>query len=271
MVMTKTHKVHLQKEKETLLMTLQAKALDSRLKRTILNDKMADEILGAIDYEFEKVNSFGNEIMVLRAKQLDVWLTEFLQFHPRATVLNLGCGLDTRVSRIGQQSQVSWFDVDYPDVIELRKHFFSNTEGYEMISSSVTELDWLEHIPQDKPVMVIAEGILEYLTEDEVKTLLHRITSYFPYGQIAFDVMNAFAINARRDRLKETTGAVHKWIVNDIREVDKLNAKLQRVANISIFKSKYIHHLPLKIRLAYGAMGFVPSFKGMLRLLLYKF
>lgn len=271
MVTPKPHKMFLEKEMETLLITLHAKALDSRSKNTILHDKKAAEIASLIDYDFEKVNGFGNNLMVIRAKKLDTWLEEFLERYPNATVLNLGCGLDTRVSRIIPPSTVRWYDVDFPEVMEIRKHFYSNQNGYEMISSSITELDWLEQIPRTNPVMVIAEGVLEYLTESEVKELLNRITSFFPHGQIAFDVMNSFAIQSGKESLKETTGAEHKWMVDDVRQVDQLNSKLKRNAAVSIFKSRYIHKLPLKERYLYAAMGFIPSFRNMMRLLSYKF
>lgn len=269
--MNKTHKINLEEEKETLLITLQAKALDSCSSKTILNDKKANEIVQMIDYDFEKLNSFGNEMMVVRAKQLDAWLEEFLEVNQIATVLNLGCGLDTRVSRLSIQSDVIWFDVDYPDVIELRKLFFAPIAGYEMLSSSVKEFHWLEHIPTNRPVMIIAEGLLEYLAEDEVKLLLNQLTSHFPRGRIAFDVMNSFAVKAGKDRLKETTGAVHKWTVDDVHDVDRLDSKLHRTDSLSVFRSKYIHKLPLKTRLTYTALCVIPGFRNIMRLLLYKF
>jgi len=266
-----SHKINLEEEKETLLITLQAKAEDSRSKKPILHDKKAEEIINQIDYDFEKINSFGNEIMIIRAKQLDTWLNDFLSKNTDAIILNLGCGLDTRISRINPPASVNWFDVDFPEVIELRKHFFENQEGYEMISSSVTESKWLEQIPRNKPVMVIAEGMLEYLTEDEVEKLLNHLTNHFPQGQIAFDVMNTFAVNSGKDQLQKTTGAIHKWTVDHIENVDKLNSKLTRIAALSIFKSRYVHKFPLKHRLMYSVLTLFPNFKKMMRLLLYKF
>lgn len=266
-----SRKINLSEEKETLLITLLAKAMDSRTKNPILSDKKAEEILNMIDYDFEKINSFGNEIMVIRAKQLDTWLQEFIGKNPDATVLNLGCGLDTRITRINPPSIVQWFDVDFPEVIELRKSFFSNHEGYQMIPSSVTELEWLKKIPNNKRAMIIAEGLLEYLSEEAVKELLNRLTSHFPHGQIAFDIMNSFAIQSGKEKLEKTTGAVHKWMVDDIQDVDKLDPSLKRVANLSVFKSKSIHNLPFKTRFLYSAMCLIPSFRNMMRLLLYKF
>jgi O-methyltransferase involved in polyketide biosynthesis len=83
--------VHLTGEMETLLIPLYAKALDNRSKHPILHDEKADEIIKTIDYDFEKLNSFGNgNVIVVRAKQLDEWVKEFLKSNPNAVVLNLG-------------------------------------------------------------------------------------------------------------------------------------------------------------------------------------
>jgi O-methyltransferase involved in polyketide biosynthesis len=72
-------------EKETLLIPLYAKALDNRSKHPILHEEKADEIVKTIDYDFGKLNSFGNgNVIVVRAKQLDEWVKEFLKSNPKA-------------------------------------------------------------------------------------------------------------------------------------------------------------------------------------------
>jgi len=265
----KIHTVHLTDEKATLLIPLYAKALDNLSKHSILHDEKSDEIVNMIDYDFEKLNNFGNgNVMVIRARQLDEWVKEFLKLNPNAVVLNLGCGLDTRINRINPSSDVSRFDLDFPEVIEERQNFYSNHDGYQMIESSITETKWLEKIPKNRPVIIVADGVLEYLTEEEVKELLNRVTSYFPCGEIAFDVMNSFAIKMGKSSLKETTGATHKWAVDDIRNVDNLNPKLKRINCIPILRSKYF---PLKFRIVYGIMTIVPHVRNMIRLLRYEF
>ena len=156
--MSRAVKVNLTEEKETLLLTVYAKALDSRSRNPILNDKKADELVNRIDYDFEKLipkNSLGSgTIIPARAKQLDEWVKEFLGDFPNAIVLNLGCGLDTRISRINPSPSVNWFDVDYPEVIELRKTFFSDRDGYQMIESALTESGWFEKLPGGRPTLV---------------------------------------------------------------------------------------------------------------------
>jgi O-methyltransferase involved in polyketide biosynthesis len=263
------HKVHLTWEKETLLITLYAKALDYRSRHPILDDEKADQLVNSIDYDFERLRSFGNgNVMVLRARQLDEWVREFVVSNLNAIVLNIGCGLDSRVSRINPPSGVSWFDLDYPEVIELRRNFYSDREGYQMLESSVTQPEWLERVPKNRPVMVIADGVFEYLTEDEVKTLLNRLTDNFPHGQIVFDVMSSYAIRSGNSDLKRKTGAELKWAVDDIRKVDALDSRLKRTATLSVFGSKY---LPLRYRLIYGASYLFPNLRNIMRLVRYEF
>jgi O-methyltransferase involved in polyketide biosynthesis len=266
------HKISLTEEKETLLITLYAKAFDNRSKHPILHDTKAEEIAAQIDYDFAKLDSFDHgNLTVLRAKQLDEWLRAFLKTNPQSVILNLGCGLDTRITRINPAPDVSWFDVDYPEVIALREQFYANRDGYTMIGSSVTAAEWLATIPTSRPVMIVAEGVLEYLTEDEVQTLFTRLTDAFPHGQIAFDVLNSFAIQAGKAEIHKITGAEHKWAVDHPDTVDKLNPMLKRLADQPLFSSPYMRELPWQFRLFYGALALFPNFKTMLRLLHYQF
>jgi O-methyltransferase involved in polyketide biosynthesis len=263
--------INLSQEKETLFFTLYAKAADYRSKRSVLNDKAADDLVKKLNIDIKKYAGFGSEVMVVRSKQFDEWIKQFLAANKNAIVVYAGCGLDTRIVRINPSLSVSWYDVDYPEVIALRKIFFEEKPGYKMIASSITESNWINEIPNHKPALIIAEGVFEYLTEDEVKTLLNRLTNHFNHGEIIFDVMNSYGIKAGKEKLKQTTGAVHKWAVDDVNEVDALNLKLKRVENISVFKTQFIKKLSFKLRLILNLANLSSNFKNMICLLRYKF
>jgi O-methyltransferase involved in polyketide biosynthesis len=252
-------------------MTLRAKALDARSSRPILGDALAAEWMARLDFDFGKFAGFGDEIITARARQFDAWTREFLRKHEDAVVLNLGCGLDTRFFRIRPAPGVTWFDVDYPEVIAIRRRLCEEREGYRMLSASVTEPGWLEEIPADRPVWVVAEGLLEYLEEAEVKALLDRLTARFGTGGMAFDVMNAFAVRAARKSLEETTGASHKWAVDHPRDADRLNPRLRRRRALSVFAVPFLRALPPGRRLLYAGLRLAPVLRGMMRLLRYEF
>lgn len=264
--------LQLTRTQETMLLTLRAKALDSRAKRSILHDRAADQMVSAIDFDFEQFKSLDNDsVIVVRARQYDEWIREFLAANPDAVVVNLGCGLDTRFTRINPSARVRWFDVDFPDVIALRENFYSNRDGYTMIGSSITEAAWIERIPGDRPAMIVAEGVLEYLAEDEVKALFNRLTGHFEHGQMAFDVMNRFAIRSAQADFKDESGPIHKWAVDDLETVDRMDGRIRRIGQMSLFTSTYMKGLPFRFRLLYGAMALAPRLRNMVRLCRYAF
>ncbi len=238
-------KIHLTKEHETYLMTVYGKALDNRDKNPILGDRFADEALQKIDFDFTKLKlpKGGNISLPVRAKHFDTWVREFLSSHPQATVLHLGRGLDSRVFRIDPPSTVSWYDVDFPDVIDLRRRLYPERADYTMIPASVTEPGWLDAIPSDRPLLAVAEGLVQHLSQEDTFTLLNRITERFPSGQILFDVysrMTARQLNfayrfAVRGAKASNAGApvAVGWGMDDPQEIIDGVPRLKLVSAIS--------------------------------------
>ena len=72
--MNPANKIQLTEEKETLFITLYAKALDYHAKHSILHDKMADEIVESIDADLSKYKGFGNRITRIRFQTLPRFL-----------------------------------------------------------------------------------------------------------------------------------------------------------------------------------------------------
>ena len=137
---------NLTEEKETLFIPLYGKAMDYRSKNSILNDSAANDIVEKVALDFSKHKRTGGRISAVRAKQYDEWTKDFITQNKNAVIVHLGCGLDARITRIQPPSSITWFDVDFPEVISLRKNFYSKTNEYKMIASSITSQNWLETI-----------------------------------------------------------------------------------------------------------------------------
>lgn len=209
----------------TMLCTLYMRAYESRSEHSILGDRAAAEAVDRIDYDFERVkkavrassNQYG---VALRAKQLDVWSGEFLDRHPDAVVLHLGCGLDSRAFRLHPAPRVDWYDVDVPEVIELRRQVYAGSDRYHMVASSVTAPGWLDAIPTNRPVLVVAEGLLMYLTEDEVRQLLQRLTDRFATGELLFDGLAPWAVRLTK---------IQHWATRDPHQLERWSPRLRYV------------------------------------------
>ena len=146
-------KVRLAGAQETTLATLYGKAMESRRPDSILNDREADKALRKIDYDFSRlrVRRSDHLSLAVRAKAYDGWAQQFLDTHPECTVLHLGCGLDTRVYRVDPPPSVRWYDIDLPDVIELRQRLFPPRDGAQPLAASLTDPRLLESISGDTP------------------------------------------------------------------------------------------------------------------------
>jgi O-methyltransferase involved in polyketide biosynthesis len=260
--------LHLQGVQQTLAIPLYAKAQDYRSKHPILNDRGASQLADRIDLDPEASRSRAGRLLVLRARQLDEWVREFIGRRPDGLVLNLGCGLDTRISRIDPPSSVGWFDVDFPEVIELRSAYFDPRDGYRMLGSSITQPEWLAQIPRHRPVMVVADGVLAYLSEDEVRTLLNRLTDNFHEGQVVFDVLNLHAIRTSNARTGRRIGAPLRWGVDDLREINALDPKLRRTAALPLLGTQFT---PLAYRMLNAILAPFPRMRNMMRVVRYEF
>ena len=142
-------------------------------------------------------------------------MLDFLARHPDALVLHLGCGLDGRVFRLDPPPSVLWFDLDQPGVIELRRRLYSDTGQYRMIGSSVTDPQWLDDVPGGRPTLVVAEGLLMYLPEQDVRELLDRFTDRFEYGELHFDTISPLGPPLS----KVFTNSIVKWGIHNARDM----------------------------------------------------
>jgi O-methyltransferase involved in polyketide biosynthesis len=243
----------------TNLGTLYLRACESRSDEPILGDHAAAQAVDRIDYDFARMHRamqpWANQFLVaLRAEQLDVWTTDFLRRHPDAVVLHLGCGLDTRVLRVDPPATAVWFDLDQPGVITLRRKLYDETDNYRMIASSVTDTGWLDQVPADRPTLVVAEGLLMYLTEPEVRELLRRLTDRFSSGELLFDTLSSMG-----PRLSKIfTRGIVKWGTGDVRELEQWNPRLRFIEQTSSLDGyQAIPHAPQ--RLLYRLMHATPA------------
>ncbi|GLW12751.1 putative polyketide synthase protein [Microtetraspora sp. NBRC 13810] len=268
-------KITLSGAQETLLATLYGRALDNREASPILGDREAGRAVERIAYDFagtgmRRVTAAG---VALRARQLDEWTAEFLAAHPEATVLHLACGLDTRPHRLAPPPSVRWFDVDYPEVLDLRERLLPRPGGdYRTIASSVTDDGWLAEVPADRPTVAVFEGLTMYLREEEGRRLIQRITGRFGTGQLLFDCYGTFGIRIQKlNRPVRNAGATLYWGIDDPRELEGWHDGLRCLDDLRAVDMPGIERFPAGGRIAMRVMAALPGFRDAGRILRYAF
>ncbi len=261
----------------TQLAALYLRALDARSAAPILGDDEAVAAMRRIDADFGSLrmrSTAGDRWMViLRARTLDRWAAEFLERHPGATVLHLGCGLDSRAFRLPRPPGTLWFDVDLPDVIALRRRLYADDEGYRMLGCSVTDPSWTDGVPTDGPVLVIAEGLLMYLDPADVAGLLRHVAATFPSGELLFDGMAPSVVRKTRLLPGPWRALRMNWAVRDGVEghdVARIDSAFRRVAVTPVLSLHGWVPQPA-MRWLYRVLDAIPAMRRSVRLFRYTF
>jgi O-methyltransferase involved in polyketide biosynthesis len=261
---------------KTLSPVLKAKALDNRLPDPILGDAYADQTMRRLDPDYDR-GRFGAAQLglaaVVRAKALEDWARSFLSGHPDAVVLNLGCGLDARVHRLDPPATVDWYDLDYPAVVDLRRRFLPARDHYTLIGSDVTDLTWLERVPRGRPALMIAEGLVPYLTESAARLLLTGVVDAFPTGLLLFDTVSVGAWRASRwDPLGRKYNARFHCGFDDPAALAGWHPRLEYVDEAPMNDAPVLMaKAPASVRRLFRLMNLLPGFRRSSRIVRFRF
>jgi len=265
-------KVALTGVQETLLIPLYAKAMGSSWPNPIFADPKAEEILQSVEYDFSQLSIARKVVitMCIRAARFDTYAREFLASQPQAVVLHLGCGLDSRCLRV-PHDDAQWYDLDLPEVIALRRIFYEETPTYHMIACSVTDPGWVDAVAASgRPVFAIAEGLLMYLKEAEVKALVLKLRKAFPGCHLACDVYSTLTVRqARRITPLQRTGAVVQWGIDDARTIETWAPGIRLREEWYFTQAEEIARLNPAYRLGIRIAGLFPAARKAERILYF--
>lgn len=192
---------------ETYLAPLYWRAVESLRPDAMIKDEKAVALVTQKSYLFDQVkqipmNELLNSMRIIFTREMDRYARDFLSRHPQAVVVHIGCGLDSRFDRV-DDGQVEWYDLDLPDVIELRRKFIGDErKRYHLLGCSVLEDAWLEAVKapiklavhSPRPFMFLAETVFVYFTEAQVKSLVLTLCNHFPGAELVFDGWRPYEI-----------------------------------------------------------------------------
>ncbi|WP_165984176.1 class I SAM-dependent methyltransferase [Streptomyces sp. YIM 98790] len=177
---------------ETLLIPLYGRAVDHAREEPVLRDALAARLVEAVDYDFTPFDGVPSLLgAVLRTALFDHWTRQFLDDHPDGTVVEIGTGLNTRYERV-DNGLATWFELDLPDVMELRRALIPGSPRRTGLAHSVTDPEWTRAVAAarpapDAPLLLSAEAVLPFLTEEEARATLTMIAARLPGAWLALD------------------------------------------------------------------------------------
>lgn len=226
----------LKDEEATLLGCLWARAAESTHEEAILHDPKAVELVESLDFDFDKIEKadYRPAEICIRATLVDSLVRRFLERHPDGTVVDIGAGLDTRFDRL-DNGRVTWFELDLPNVIDLRRKFLDETPRRKFLSTSVMEEDWYETVREHggtESILFVAEGVLYFVGEKNVRTLFQKLGRHFPGASIVFDSQSPLFVRYSHWRVRGFQKAKIQWSIANVRHIESWDERLKVEDNI---------------------------------------
>jgi|WetSurMetagenome_2_1015567.scaffolds.fasta_scaffold28982_3 O-methyltransferase involved in polyketide biosynthesis len=251
----KDSNIELGSVQKTLLLPLWGRFVETNKQKPLLLDKKAVSIIESLDYDFSTISNNVSKLSQLswiaRSIFFDKEIKEFIYTYPEATIVNIGCGLDTTFDRV-DNGTIQWIDLDLPDTIALRKKYISETDRRKIISSSVFNTDWYENIQNLNQVMLLIAGVLYYFDEIEVKQLFSDFHSFIPGAEVIFDYSSRKGVEIANKKVIEKGGmdieACLKWGIDNIFEIEKWEGNIKVKSNKPIFQ-EHKKNFPLSKRI----------------------
>lgn len=197
------YKIEKNTVQETLVIPLYGRRLCSQMFPTLFQDESAAELMERIDYDFSELERQSNSLMqvfgtlevAMRQSDLAWEVGDYLKAHPKAAVINLGCGLDN-TGRVCDNGSCKIYNIDLPDVIELRNRLLPAGPREQNLALDLNDPAWMDAIDADPAdgTVLFAAGVFYYFTAKQVKWLVTSMAERFPGGRLAFDAAGKTAV-----------------------------------------------------------------------------
>ena len=202
-------KVQLGTVQETLVLPLWGRAVESVKAQPKLVDTKAMEIVQQLDYDFSLITknmSWVTQLAwVARSLHIDRAIRNFITQYPAATIVNIGCGLDTTFER-NDNGRIIFYELDLPDVMELRKNFFPENERRRLITGSFLDTGWFQQLQGNKDVLMIAAGVFYYFSEQQIKEFILSAIQGLHGGEFFFDAASPLGVKMANKKVIQGGG-----------------------------------------------------------------
>jgi O-methyltransferase involved in polyketide biosynthesis len=245
--MSETTKPNLSGVAETLLITLYIRAMESQRPDALIKDERAEALVRRLDQEtlrktLRLTDDFSRVAVILKGCEFDRFARDFLARHPEAVVVHIGCGLDTRFERM-DNGRVEWYDLDLPDVIELRRKLVGGEgERHHFLACSVLDMAWMDTVSahHQRPFLFLAEGVFMYFEEVQVKSLVLTLCDRFPGAELVFDAFSPIMRWGHNVRVTRTrVGAYLHWALKHSRDLEQWSGGSRTGGSIRLLDERF--------------------------------
>ena len=207
---------------DTALLVAMHRALESDRPDARFHDPYARPLAGDRGERIARDLRYGQAgwPVVARTVHFDSLITR-LAADQVACVVNLAAGLDARPYRLDLPSTLRWIEADLPDMLEYKASLLAGSEprcALERVPADLTDAGAVARVLEktgDLPSLVLTEGLLVYLREEDVARLCRTLAAWQNLTHWLLDISGAAALRwgarGRMGRQLASANATHRW------------------------------------------------------------
>lgn len=169
---------------DTALMVAACRAHETALPDAFVSDPFAARLAGERGKAILDGMPYANVLrmgLAIRTRFVDELLLEAVAKHSIASVLSVGCGLDTRPWRLDLPSNLRWTEVDFADMLDYKERMMSGETPRcrrERLIADVNDPAQRRAVYEAagaEGALMITEGLLMYLPAATVHALASEV------------------------------------------------------------------------------------------------
>lgn len=175
------------------------RAMETERPDAIFRDPFARKLAGARGQEIVDNMHQGRRFgwaFVVRTAVFDRVILDTIAAHSIDLVLNLAAGLDARAWRLPVSPTLRWIDADLPGILDYKTDLLKSETPkcrYEAVRVDLTgeaarRALFARASSEAKNVLVVTEGLLIYLTDQQVGSLARDLHAQPNFGHWVFDL-----------------------------------------------------------------------------------
>lgn len=155
---------------------------------------------------------------VARCYNADAMERDFVRRNGRSSIVHLGVGLETAYLRLSDLD-AHFYDVDLPEVIDLRKELLPSSERETLIAGDLFDMRWADEVDGSLPVMILVLGVFQYYHEEQILDAVKKMKMLFPGAELVFDATTTDGLKYAAKYVRKTgnQSAAMYFAVDDAR------------------------------------------------------
>ncbi len=240
-------------------------------------DRDAIRLRDRIDYDFSNLkkkfeDASGQNLALGYAYShyaLAQEATRYLDKHPEAVIVTLGCGLNTS-ARVAENGVCRMINIDAPAAIETREKLFKSTDLDRNIAGDILDPSWFDEIGFEPKVgaFFIVSGAFMDMKRADVEKLLCAMAKRFPGAAIAFDAQNKKGYQVYLD-VTGRSGADGFTLEQPQSELEAISKDFESVASQGMF-APYMDPKPFGLGFSFSAKRADKSGKAQINAIYFK-